>query len=85
MQFQMHESGLHSFNPRDGYFTFVNTFYENKEGPAERHIKVVEDDSYIYTTIVYPSVKDYKWLICGNQIKNFPLMVQDVSVAQRLW
>ena len=85
MNFRMHERGLHYFNPRDEDFTFVNTVYDNKEGSAARHIKVVEDDRYLYNKIIYPSVKDYKRLLCGKQIKNFPLMVQDVSVAKRVW
>jgi hypothetical protein len=32
MQFRMHESGLHYFDPRDESFTFVNTVAENMEG-----------------------------------------------------
>jgi hypothetical protein len=32
MQFRMHESGLHYFDPRDKSFTFVSTVSENKEG-----------------------------------------------------
>ena len=30
MQFRMNKSGLHYFNPRDEYFTLVNTFSDNK-------------------------------------------------------
>ena len=29
MQFGMHESGMHYFDPSYKYFTFVNTFYGN--------------------------------------------------------
>ena len=31
MQFQMHLSGLHYFDPRDESFTFINTITENMQ------------------------------------------------------
>jgi hypothetical protein len=40
MEFWMHKSGLHYFNPRDSKFTFVNTVSENKAGFMKRQIKV---------------------------------------------
>jgi hypothetical protein len=32
MEFRMHKSGRHYFDPRDSEFTFVNTVSENKAG-----------------------------------------------------
>jgi hypothetical protein len=40
MEFWMHKSGLHYFNPRDSKFTFVNTVSENKAGLMKRQVKV---------------------------------------------
>jgi hypothetical protein len=40
MEFWMHKSGLHYFNPRDSKVTFVNTVSENKAGFMKRQIKV---------------------------------------------
>ena len=36
-------------------------------------------------TLIYPSYKYYKCVICGNHIKNCPVTVQDVEVAQKVW
>jgi hypothetical protein len=42
MEFWMHESGLHYFNPRDSEFTFINTVSKNKAGFTKRQIKDTE-------------------------------------------
>ena len=76
---------MHYFYPRDQEFTFVNNIYDNIEGFTARQIKVAEVARDIYVTLVYPSAKDYNWVICSNQIKNFPVTVQDVEVAQKVW
>ena len=33
----------------------------------------------------YPSWKDFKWIIHSNQIKDCPVMVQDVDAALKIW
>jgi hypothetical protein len=30
-------------------------------------------------------MKDFKWVIQSNQIKDFPVTVQDINVAQKIW
>jgi hypothetical protein len=42
MEFWMHKSGLHYFDPRDSKFTSVNTVSENKAGFTKRQIKEAE-------------------------------------------
>ena len=39
----------------------------------------------IYTTFIYPSAKEYKWVIQINQINNCPVTVHDVEIAQKVW
>ena len=39
----------------------------------------------MYESLGNPSVKDYKWVIQSNQIKDFPVTVQDVDVAHNIW
>ena len=80
----MHKSRLKYFDPRDEYFTFVNTVSDNKEGFTGKQIKGPESSRDIYATLIYPSEKDYKWVIRSNKIKNCPVMVQDVDVAQKI-
>ena len=50
-----------------------------------RHIKLAEAARDLYATPVCPSVKDYKWLISSNQIKNWPVTVQYIDVAKKVW
>jgi hypothetical protein len=42
MEFRMHKSRLHYFDPRDSEFIFVNTVSENKAGFTKRQIKEAE-------------------------------------------
>ena len=63
MEFWMHKSGLHFFNPRDKEFTFVNTVFNNKAGFTKRQIKEEEIARSLYFKLNYPSWKDFKWVI----------------------
>jgi hypothetical protein len=42
MEFQMHNSRLHYFDPRDSEYTFVNTVSKNKAGIMKMQIKEAE-------------------------------------------
>jgi hypothetical protein len=86
MEFRMHESGLHFYDPRNNdEFIFVNTVSGNKEGFTQRQIKSAELARTLYATLSYPSWKDFKWVIRSNQIKDCPVTVQDVDVAHTIW
>ena len=39
----------------------------------------------MYASLGYPSFKGYKWVIQSNQIKDFPVRVQDIDVAHNIW
>jgi hypothetical protein len=30
-------------------------------------------------------MKDFKWVICSNQIKDCPIMIQDINIAMKMW
>jgi hypothetical protein len=86
MEFSMHKCGLHYYYPRNKkHLAFVNTVSENKEGFAKRQIKGAELARTLYKTLSYPSMKDCKWVIQSNQIKDCPLTVQDIDVALKIW
>jgi hypothetical protein len=85
MEFQMHESGLHYFEPGDEAFIFINTVTGNKEGYTKLQIKGAEEARTLYLMLNYPSTKDYKWVIQSNQIECCPVMVQDVEIAHNIW
>jgi hypothetical protein len=86
MEFRMHEIGLHYYDPRKGqHITFVNTVSKNTEGFTKRQIKGAYNAQTLYKTLSYPSLKDFKWVIRSNHIKNFPMTVQDIDVALTIW
>jgi hypothetical protein len=73
MEFKMHKSGLHYYDPRkEQHLTFVNTVSENHTGFTKRHVKCAEIARNLYKTLSYPSMKDFKWVIRSNQINDFP-------------
>jgi hypothetical protein len=86
MEFRMHKCGLHYYDPRNKkHLAFVNTVSENKEGFTKRQIKGAELARTLYKTLSYPSMKDFKWVIRSNQIKDFPVTFQDIDVALKIW
>jgi hypothetical protein len=85
MEFWMHESRLHHFNPRDREFTFINTVSENKTGFTKRQIKDAQAARSLYSKLNYPSWKDFKWIIWSNQIRDCPVTVEHVNTAIKIW
>jgi hypothetical protein len=81
MEFRMHESGLHYFDPRDEAHIFVETVSGNKEGFTQRQLKGAKLVTTLYATLGFPSNKDFKWMIQSNKIQDCPVTVQDVDVA----
>jgi hypothetical protein len=85
MEFRMHESGLHYYDPRkEAHLILVNTVSENKEGFTQRQIKGADLAGNLYKTLRYPSMKDFKWVIQSNQIKDCPVTVQYIDVAIKI-
>jgi hypothetical protein len=71
MEFKMHTSGLHYYDPRkEQHLTFINTVSENKPGFTKRQIKCAAIARNLYKTLSHPSMKDFKWVIRSNQIKD---------------
>jgi hypothetical protein len=85
MEFRMHESRLHYFDPNNEAFIFITTVLGNKEGYTQRQIKGAKSARTLYTKLGYPSTKDYKWVIQNNQIQDCLVTVQDVDAAHNIW
>jgi hypothetical protein len=86
MEFKMYKSVLHYYDPRkEHHLPFVNTFSENKTGFTKRQIKCAEIAQNLYNNLSYPSMKDFKWVIRSNQIKDCPVTIQDIDVATKIW
>jgi hypothetical protein len=86
MEFRIHETGLHYYNPRKGHhLTFSNTVPENKAGFTKRQIKGAELARTLYKTLSYPSTKDFKWVTGSNKINDCPVTIQDIDVVMKIW
>jgi hypothetical protein len=86
MEFKMHESGLHYHDPTDVDFTFnINTVSDNLSQYTKRQVQGAQQARTLYATLGYPSIKDYKWMIQSNQIKDCPVTVEDVVNAHVIW
>jgi hypothetical protein len=86
MEFKMHKRGLHYYDPRKvHHMTFVNTVSKNKTGLTKRQIKCAEIARNLYKTLSYRSMKDFKWVIRSNQIKDCPVTIQYIDVATKIW
>jgi hypothetical protein len=85
MEFRMHHSGHHYYDPRDEEYAFINTVSRNMEGFTKRQIQRADVARTLYTTLSYSSWKDFTWIIRSNQIKDCPVTVADVDVAFKIW
>jgi hypothetical protein len=86
MEFKMHKSGLHYYDPRkEHHMTFINTVSEDKTGFTKRQTKCAEIARNLYKTLSYPSMKDIKRVIRSNQIKDCPVTIKDIDVAMKIW
>jgi hypothetical protein len=86
MEFKMHKSRLQYYDPRkEQHMNFVNTVLENKTGFTKQQIKCAEIARNLYKTLRCPSMKDFKWVIRSNQIKDCPATIQDIIVATKIW
>ena len=86
MEFRKHWSGLHYYDPRDENGNLVfNTVAENMKLFSKRQIKEAETARKLYATLSYPSLKDFKWVIRSNQIKNCPVTIENIDVALKVW
>jgi hypothetical protein len=86
IEFNMYKSELHYYDRRkEHHMTFVNTVSEKKTGFTKRQIKCAEIARNLYKTLSYPSMKYFKWAIRSNQIKDCPVMIQDIDVSTKIW
>jgi hypothetical protein len=82
MHFKMHPSGLHYYDPEDmTSFQFVTTVSGNKAHFMDRQIKGAEKARNYYRILGYPSMKDFRWAVQSNLIKDYPITLSDIDIA----
>jgi hypothetical protein len=64
---------------------FINTVTGNKKNYSKRQIKGAEIAKELYAKLARPSMKNYKWIVLSNQIKNCPVTLEDIDIATNIW
>jgi hypothetical protein len=88
MEFRMHESGLHYYDPLQEnaeQMAFVNTVAKNMSKFSKREVKGAEAAKALHITLEQPSINDFNWIVRSNQIKDSPVTLRDVQVATSIW
>ena len=52
---------------------------------TKQQIQCTEVARSLYAKLSYPSMKDFKWVVQSNQIKDCPVTVQDIDIATKVW
>jgi hypothetical protein len=63
----------------------ISTVTENKKEFTKWQIQRAEVARSLYRKVGFPSVKDYKYVIQTNQIKDCPVTVTDIDIAFKIW
>jgi hypothetical protein len=80
------DGGLHTAipnNPRE--FQFVETVVYNKKYFTKTQIDRADRARKMYQSIGYPSLKDFLHVLQTNQVKDCPVTVEDVKIAQKIY
>ena len=64
---------------------FMNTVSQNKQAFIKREIKRAKAAWKIYGKLIFPSTKDFMWMIQSYQTKNCEVTVRDIDVAHAIW
>ena len=64
---------------------FISTVAENKKDFTKQQIQRAEVARSLYRKLGFPSMKDFKYVIQTNQIKDCPVTVADIDVAFKIW
>jgi len=86
MYFEMHESGLHYYNPQgQRNFSFVETVNGNKEMFTKRQLAGAEKARQLFQGLLYPLMTDFIWILWSNGIKDCLVSVRDAKIALKVW
>ena len=63
----------------------IESVEENKEGFTQRDVNQAKHARELHTMCIKPTVQNLKHLISGNFVKNCPIMVEDVTIAEHIF
>jgi hypothetical protein len=80
--------GLYAFNPyttNSNQYQFMTTVQENKAFFTERQFQQAKKARDLYNALGSPSVKDFKAILRLNFIKNNPVTLEDIKIAESIF
>ena len=88
IQFTRHSKKLHCHNPKNWSIDKalrLKIVDNNMEGFSKMEIKHAGVAKKVYHKLGAPGMEIFKWMIKGNMIKNFPVTIDDVEMAEKVW
>ena len=85
MEFLMHDSGLHYYEPTKKDLVFLNTISKNKECFSKIKIKSDVKARELQHTLGFLTVKEVNWIFISNQIQNYSVDTKDVENSELIW
>ena len=82
------KDGLYCYKPRGPIqqgSSFFNSVEENKKLHSSREVSQAKVARDLYHTLGTPSIKDFKAILCMNCIKNNPVTIKDVQLAEKIF
>jgi hypothetical protein len=64
---------------------FVETVESNMRLYSKRQVARADKARSFYASLRFPSQKDFMWILKSNQIKDYPVTVEDAMVAYKIW
>ena len=85
VQFNPSNDGLYFYDTRSHGVNLLNSVEDNKSKYSARQIKRADKARATYYMIGLPSVRDYKNLIRFSLIKNCPVTIKDIKIAEDIY
>ena len=85
MEFLMHDSGLHYYEPTNKDLVFLNTVSKNKEGFSRIKTKSAVKSQELQHILVFLTIKEVKWIIRSNHIQDCLVETEDVENYGLIW
>ena len=63
----------------------VNTVTENRSNYTTQQFERAKEARKLYHNIGAPTVENFKYVLKGNMIRNCPVTIEDVKIAEDIW
>ena len=81
----MYECSIHPDYHKNLQNCHLQTVQSNIKGFSQRQIERAKAARELYHVIGTPSIANYKAIIQANTIKNCPVTIQDINLAERIF